>query len=382
MLVEMYSQDVKNKDSLKVYLIDDELETLNAYERFCTRSGFEAECFVQPEAFLKRYASIDRSQTHVVISDMSMPKMLGLELMEKLSEINPDVIVLFLTGNRDVSSAVEAMKKGAFDYLVKSPNFDEFSVRLKRAFGAHEAKLDSKILESQAFQLNSFFGIQGQSLAVKNLFSKLRKVIDAQSPVLLIGPSGSGKFKVAESLHNRGAKSGGEFIVHSFASSPENSFVKEGRDLFVRASGGTLFLDSIDKMMEAEQIVVLQLIKSFSETQIRIISSSGVNLGKLGQPENFNQELFYLLSVFPIDIPSLKERSEDIPMLALDFLRAAARAWGRPCRKFSKAAQKLLVNHSWPGNLKELERQKTFNLHQLIYKISFLGLMICIDYQP
>lgn len=339
---------------LTVFLIDDEPEVLKAYEYHCKQRGFLVESFLKPKDFLDRYTGSQKLGPHVIVSDISMPEVSGLALIENVLGINPDAILIFLTGHREVSLAVEAMKKGAFDYLNKSTNYDEFIVRLKRAFGVLQGRQETLLLESQAFQLNTLFGVQGQSAVVRELFSKLRKVVELQTPVLLAGPPGVGKLEMARALHNRGKNSAGEFVVHTFGVGSPEKFEQSARAMFERAEGGSLLLHEIEKMSPSEQSLLSQLKSEFAGRNIRYLSTSSVSLEVLAQ-NNFNLILLHSLAVVPVEIPALVHRKEDVPVLANDYLRKAAQSWGRKTRRFSRDALKILKNHTWPGNLKELE---------------------------
>jgi DNA-binding NtrC family response regulator len=381
------------RETATIAIIDDDIDFQNLVKLTLEREGFLVSCFTSPVGFLKNAQLREDKQKSqgeksefeydLVISDLKMPEMDGLQLVKKMRnfwDIGEDLPIIFITAHGSLETAVEAIRMGAFDYLLKPIDMTELKVSVRRALRFNELTRQNVILRNEVKKQWQWQGIVGKSSRMKSVFDLIQRVADTEANVLITGESGTGKELVARSLHASGRRRDEAFIAINCSAIPENLLESElfghgkgaftgaaqvKKGLFEEADGGTIFLDEIGDMAPALQAKLLRVlqdrkIRPVGETKdkkinIRIISATHRNLREEIKKDNFREDLYYRLSVFPIGLPALRERKEDIPVLAEYFLKKFSASHDRNIKGFSGEAMEKLLQHSWPGNVRELE---------------------------
>jgi len=323
---------------------------------------------------------LEREEFDVVLTDLKMKGLSGLELLDHVIERNPQQCVLIMTAHGTIDSAVEAMKKGAFDYLEKPLDREDLLLTLQRAVDHVKLLRENKLLHRKLAESMAVPTMIGEHPKIKEVFRIINKIAHTNSTVLISGESGTGKELVARAVNDLSSRRARQFFAINCAAIPESLIESElfGHEkgaftgattrevgLFEVADGGTLFLDEIGEMNVAMQAKLLRAIqlkevrrvggKSAIPVDVRIISATNKNLEEEIRKGAFREDLFYRLNVIRIALPPLRERGSDIIMLADFFVKKFCAETGIPEKKIGKAALKLLVNYSWPGNVRQLE---------------------------
>ena len=316
----------------------------------------------------------------LVITDFQMPGLSGIEFTKQFREMNMDVPVVLLTGTATIEKAIEAIREGAYDFIAKPFKFDHLNVTIRRALAFRDLHLENVRLRDESELRTSFAKIIGKSNAMLEIFELIKRVSRAHANILIVGESGTGKEKVARAIHDEGPRRAKKFVAINCAALPDalleselfghakGSFtgaLNRKRGLFEEAEGGTLFLDEIgdmDPSLQAKLLRVLQdrKIRAVGDTvdraiDVRIISATHQDLKQAIKLKQFREDLYYRLAVIPILIPSLRERKEDIPLLAEFFFKIYAHQNNSSVVGFSSAAMEKLVSTIWNGNVRELE---------------------------
>lgn len=317
---------------------------------------------------------LERSQPSVVVSDIRMPGVSGLELLQSLKEQLPKVPVIIMTAYSDLDSAVSAFQGGAFEYLPKPFDVDQALELVRRALAENAsrdvpASSDAPVPE-----------ILGHAPAMQEVFRAIGRLSQSHATVLITGESGSGKELVAHALHRHSPRAAGPFIALNTAAIPKDLLESElfghergaftgaaaqRRGRFEQADGGTLFLDEIGDMDLAMQAKLLRVLQEREfervggnrtiKVNVRVLATTNRNLLKEVEKGNFREDLYYRLNVFPIEVPALRERKEDVMLLADAFLERFSRKHGIKVPGFSRVAAEMLAAHTWPGNVRELQ---------------------------
>ncbi|SYZ72448.1 Acetoacetate metabolism regulatory protein AtoC [Candidatus Zixiibacteriota bacterium] len=316
----------------------------------------------------------------LAITDLKMPEMDGLEVLSTLKEIDNDLAVIIMTAYGTVESAVEAMKKGAFDFVTKPFDTDHLTVLIERALENRRLIAENSLLREELAQNLGFSEIIGQNEKMKEVSRLIQKVAGSDTSVLLLGESGTGKELFARAIHNLSPRRDKPYVAINCAAIPhellENelfgsekgaytSSVARKMGKFEIAEGGTIFLDEIGDMdisLQAKLLRVLQQ-KSFERlggtksvaVNVRVIAATNMDLNEMIKKKAFREDLYYRLSVFPITIPPLRERPDDIRPLAEYFINKYCRDMKKQAKNMSKEALALLERYHWPGNVRELE---------------------------
>jgi len=360
-------------------VIDDDPEMRSMVEDHLKASGYEVKAYGQPEQALSDILG-DRVLPSVVITDLQMPQLSGIEVTKRLKAKLPDLPIIVMTAFGSVESAVDAMRKGAFDYVTKPFKLTEFSFTVDRAHQVSRLSSENKILRAEVKKTYSKGNLIGKSQTMRDLFELIETVSPAQSNVLITGESGTGKEVVARTIHNMSPRGKAHFVAVNCTAIPETLLESElfghakgsftGADkrklgLFEEAQGGSLFLDEIGDMepsLQAKLLRVLQerKIRPVGETKdieidVRVIAATHKDLKKAIKEGLFREDLYYRLNVIPIHIPPLRHRKEDIPLLAHAFLEKYAATNKTGERSFSPSALHVLMERPWPGNVRELE---------------------------
>lgn len=360
--------------SRPVLVVDDDHLVRETLEELLAENGYEVELTEGAEAALDR---VSEREFGLVLSDIRMPGKDGMELLPELRELRPGMPVILMTGYASIDSAVSAMREGAFDYITKPFRNEELLVSLERAFAYRALERENSTLRRAVSKVSSYGDLIGKSPAMQEIYSLIERVSSSASNVLITGESGTGKEVVARTIHFVGARSQKPFVPINCTAMPEGLLESElfghvkgsftgahanKKGLFEEADGGTLFLDEIGDMSLSLQAKMLRVLQDreirpvggnkATKIDVRIIAATNRNLAREIEAEKFRKDLYYRLNVIPIEIPPLRERPEDIPLLAEAFLRKHELD---PMPHLSSEAIDALLQCPWEGNARELE---------------------------
>ena len=316
----------------------------------------------------------------LVLLDLKMARMGGIEALEAIKELRFDLPVVLMTAYASVETAVEAMKKGAFDYVTKPVDVEDLRLTIQKALDFERLRAENALLRERIGERFDLSRIIGQSRAMRELFETLALVAPSEATVLITGESGTGKELVANAVHQNSPRKNGPFVKVNCAALHESLLESElfghergaftgatesRKGRFELAHRGTLFLDEIGDMSLPTQAKILRVLQEGeferlggSETlkaDVRLVAATHRSLEKMVEEGTFRQDLFYRLSVVPVRLPPLRERRDDIPLLAEHFLKRYAEKNRKEVRGFHPRAMDLLIRHAWPGNIRELE---------------------------
>ena len=320
-------------------------------------------------------AKVDKEKFDVIFCDIKMPGMDGTEVLEKLVADGVESAVVMISGHGDIETAVDCIKKGAFDFIQKPLDLNRILITIKNATDKVTIVKENRQLKKKVYGQKMI----GESAPMQHIRDIIGKVAPTDARVLIVGPNGSGKELVARSLFEQSARSGMPYIEVNCAAIPSElieselfghekgsftSAIKQHKGKFEQADGGTLFLDEIGDMSLAAQAKVLRVLqeKRLSRVgsdkdivvDVRVIAATNKDLRKEIELGNFREDLYHRLSVIVINVPSLDERKDDIPLLVDYFVKQVSTESGMPEREFSPEAMKLLQEKTWPGNIREL----------------------------
>ncbi|MBP5098397.1 sigma-54-dependent transcriptional regulator [Pseudomonas protegens] len=360
-----------------VIVVDDEASIRTAVEQWLSLSGFEVQLFSRAEDCL---AQLPKNFPGVILSDVRMPGISGLELLAQVQRLDPDLPVILLTGHGDVPMAVEAMRDGAYDFLEKPFSPDTLLSSLRRALDKRRLVLENRRLHQQADSRAKLDAtLLGVSRALQTLRRQVLELAALPVNVLIRGETGSGKELIARCLHDFGPRAGKPFVALNCAAIPEQLFEAElfghesgaftgaqGKRIgkLEYADGGTLFLDEIESMPLAQQVKLLRVLQEQKlerlgsnqsiKVDLRIIAATKPDLLDEARAGRFREDLAYRLTVAELRLPPLRERREDIPLLYEHFAQNAGERLGRRVAPLSGAQLSRLLSHDWPGNVREL----------------------------
>ena len=361
----------------RILIVDDEAVVRDSLADWFRDEGYEVDTAESAKIALEKLA---RESWDVFLLDIRMPGIDGLELQRKLKDAHPDATVIIMTAYASVESAVEAMKQGAYDYIIKPFNPDDLHQTIKKAIEHKQLVSENKQLRTKIDELNLLHEIVGTSAATRRLLEQVAMVSASDTTVLIRGESGTGKELIARAIHansgrrympivvvNCGALSEGvlesELFGHEKGAFTGAQYRRKGK--FEMADGGTLFLDEIGDISLKTQVDLLRVLEEKKifrvggNTEIpvnfRLIAATNKNLETMIAEGKFREDLYYRINVFSIAIPPLRERREDIPLLADHFLTKFARSMSRRITRISAEAREVLTNYDWPGNVRELQ---------------------------
>lgn len=357
-------------------VIDDEAPFRRLLQKRLSRNGCQVEEFDSAESAISR---LEEKDFDVALVDIKMPGMDGIELLKKLKEINPNIEVIIITGHGSIDSAISAMKLGAYDYLTKPCKLSELELVVEKAYEKSILQKENILLKNQLRLRTPYETLIGRSKKIREVLAMIDRVAPTSTHVLIQGESGTGKELVANIIHKKSKRSNGPFVVVNCASLQaellENelfghekgaftgaSFMKRG--LFEMADGGTFFIDEISEMNPNIQAKLLRAIelKEFRrvggnkqiQVDVRVLAATNKRLEEEVKKGYFREDLFYRLNVVTINLPPLRERKEDIPLLVDYFLKKKNLEEGNKVKTISPEALEYLVNYDWPGNVREL----------------------------
>jgi two-component system NtrC family response regulator len=360
-----------------ILVIDDEKNYLLVLETLLTDAGYTVTALSDPESAL---AFLEDSEVDVVVTDMKMPRISGREVLEHVRKSYPHVPVLIMTAFGSIESAVEVMKSGAFDYITKPFSNDELLLSLKNAAELARAHRRYRLLHENLEERYGLHQIIGRSKGLRSVLAMVDRAAPSRSSVLITGESGTGKELVARAIHFASPRKKGPFVgVNCMALSPgvleselfgheKGSFtgaVAMRRGRFELADGGTLFLDEIGELSNDMQVRLLRVLqeRKFERVggseeigvDIRVVTATNKDLQAEVEAGNFREDLYYRLNVVHLSLPPLRERREDIPLLAAHFMEKMVRDNGLSPKVFTPEALDFLCGYEWPGNIRQLE---------------------------
>lgn len=361
----------------RILVIDDEENMLELYSRILGKEGYKVTTALTAEEALDLFRS---KVFDLIIADLALPGMNGVELLKKVKEEDPDIPYILITAYGTVESAVEAMKLGAFDYIPKPFQTEELKIVIKKALKEYQLAQELKRLRSEVKERYSFGNIVGRSKKMLAIFDLVGRVAASNSTVLIQGESGTGKELIARAIHYNSLRKDKPFVAIDCSILPETLLeselfghvrgaftgaMKAKKGLFEEANGGTIFLDEIGNIslpIQAKLLRVLQEreIKPLGSTDtikvdVRIIAATNTDLKELVASGAFREDLYYRIAVIPIVLPPLRERKEDIPLLVDCFLEKFSKENNKPLKRITPKALALLTEYDWPGNVRELE---------------------------
>jgi two-component system response regulator PilR (NtrC family) len=360
-----------------ILVVDDEPSIRECLQIMLKREGYDVSC---AEDGREAITLFEKNHFDVVLADIRMPKATGFEVLNRIKELSPTTRVIMITAHASFESAVESMKEGAYDYIAKPFNVDEVKRTVSNALQSVMNTEGSTPIKRVKDNREHFEGIVSVSPEMHKIFDLIPKAATSKANVLITGESGTGKELVARAIHNHSPRREGPFVTMNCGGVPEQlleselfgftkgSFtgaVSDKIGLFQAADGGTIFMDEIGDLPLPLQVKLLRIVQERSfkpvggtqeiKVDVRIISATNIDLEERVMNGAFREDLFYRLNVIQIRIPPLRERKMDIPLLAHHFLRKYSQELGKEIRTISSYALKVLLDYSFPGNVRELE---------------------------
>jgi DNA-binding NtrC family response regulator len=361
----------------RILVIDDEEDMLVNCSRMLARFGYEPLTAADGAAGLE---ALQRERPAVILTDLRMPGMDGMEVVRAAKAADPNVIVIMITAFATLESAVEAIKEGAYDYVTKPFTAEQLRIVIDRALTQRRLQEENQRLRHQLQQTYRFENIIGRSLAMTEVYEVIKKVASSEANILVLGESGTGKELIARCLHANSRRGEKAFIPVDLASLPENLLESElfGHEkgaftgahatrpgLFEYAQGGTVFLDEIAELSPNLQGKLLRVLQErqvrrvggnrIIEVDVRVISATNRDVQAAVAKGTFREDLYYRLNVISIPLPPLRERKGDVPLIAYHYLQRYAAASGKEIRGIVPEALALLEAYHWPGNVRELQ---------------------------
>lgn len=357
----------------KILIIDDEKSIRNTLKEILSYEGYDVS---EAQDGAEGIKLAEKDKFDIILSDIKMPKMDGIEVLEKLQELTPETPVVMISGHGNIETAVEAIRKGAFDYISKPLDLNRMLVTIRNAMDRSTLVRETKTLKRKIYKTTEMVG---QSEPIQKIRDMIEKVAPTEARVLILGPNGSGKELVARWIHEKSNRSASPLVEVNCAAIPSElieselfghekgsftSAIKQRIGKFEQANNGTLFLDEIGDMSLSAQAKVLRVLqdgkitrvggeKDFS-VNVRVIAATNKDLRSEIEKGNFREDLYHRLSVIVIPVPSLNERRDDVPLLADHFMNLICQEYGISPKSFSKDAYEELKKIDWTGNIREL----------------------------
>jgi DNA-binding NtrC family response regulator len=360
----------------RVLIVDDDAAAADGLAALLREHGHDVECVPSTEEALARF----RQGTYsVVLADLQLPGESGLDLVRTLRHEAPATAVVVMTGHASVSTAVAALKHGAADYLKKPVNATQVEKLVAQLIADQPAYLPNNLLAAEHADEEVFEGMLARSEAMHRVFERISLVAQTDATVLIIGETGTGKELVARGVHNRSARAAGPYVPVHTGAIPKDLIESElfghekgaftgavgaAEGKFGAAKSGTIFLDEVSTMSERAQVDLLRVLETFKYTRVggkvehtadvRVVCATNCDLLAMARDGKFREDLYYRINIFPIHLPPLRERLEDIPLLADRFMRAAAERFNKTLRGLPAPTVELLTAQAWEGNVREL----------------------------
>lgn len=359
-----------------ILVIEDDQAMCDMLDFGLSRRGFTICAKVSGQAGI---AAISDEQPDVILTDINLPDVNGIRVCREATEKRQDIPVIMMTAFGSLETAIEAIRAGAYDFITKPLDMDLLSLTLERAVAHRKLQKQVKILSEEIERIHSFSGLLGESPLMQELFSRLQRIADTETSVLLTGESGSGKEITARALHGYSRRKEKPFVAINCSALPENlleselfghvkgAFTNAWQDrtgLLLEASGGTLFLDEIGDMPQSLQPKLLRALEERTVRPVggnkemgfdaRILAATNIDIEKAVAEGRFREDLYYRLNVIKVDIPPLRKRDTDIPLLARKFVGDCAEKLGKKVTGLADSTVKRLLSYEWPGNVREL----------------------------
>ena len=356
-----------------ILIIDDERAIRKTLTEILGFEGYKIEEAADGEEGLKKFQA---ATYDLVLCDIKMPKVDGLEFLGKATAINPDVPIIMISGHGTIETAVEAVKKGAFDFISKPPDLNRLLITIRNAIDKNKLVKEAKVLKRRVSKVQEMIG---ESTAIKKIKETIEKVAPTDARVMITGENGSGKELVARWLHEKSSRADGQLVEVNCAAIPSElieselfghekgsftSAIKQRIGKFEQANGGTLFLDEIGDMSLSAQAKVLRALQEGKITRVggekeiavdvRVVVATNKDLLQEVENKNFRLDLYHRLGVILIHVPSLNERRDDIPLLVNKFLADIAEDYGQSKKDIDPKAMEALKQYNWTGNIREL----------------------------
>lgn len=357
----------------RILIIDDEKSIRNTLRDILVYEKIEVEEAADGAEGLKK---AEAGNFDLVLCDIKMPKMDGIEVLSKLHAINPDLPVVMISGHGTIETAVEAIKKGAYDYIAKPPDLNRLLVTIRNAMDRSSLIVETKTLKRKVFKTREMIG---KSPLIEQIRTMIDRVAPTEARVLITGGNGSGKELVARWIHEKSQRNAGPLVEVNCAAIPVElieselfghekgaftSAIKQRIGKFEQANNGTLFLDEIGDMSLSAQAKVLRALQENKITRVggekeiavnpRVVAATNKDIKAEIEKGNFREDLYHRLSVIVMHVPSLSERRDDIPLLAEHFVKEICEDYGMPLKTFTTEALQALQSKSWTGNIREL----------------------------
>jgi len=364
-------------EDVRLLAIDDDPLILDLVETALTQPGLHIQKESDPARGLE---IVRRTNPDVVILDLVMPSLNGLDLLDQIVEWNPGIDVVLLTGHYSTESAVEALRRGACDYLTKPFDIDVFCERVGSLIRAAKTRGRASELQGELSEASQLAGMVGSSPAVVEVFAMLQRIAPHFRTVLITGQTGTGKQLAAEVLQSLSPVRKGPFVTCNCATIVETLFeselfghlrgsftgaVQDRIGVFEAANTGTLFLDEVGEIPVSVQAKLLRALQNQEiqrvgsprtyKIDVRVIAATNRDLRAMVREKQFREDLYYRLAMVDVTLPTLAERQEDLPLLERHFVKKFARQYNKPVKGLTRRAQSVLSRHSWPGNVRELE---------------------------
>lgn len=383
-----------------ILIVDDEEIIRESLSFVMTKEGYRVR-----EAANGRIAldMLKEDSFDLVLTDLEMPEMKGIDLLENVSRFSPETLVVIITAYGSIDTAIQALRQGAVDYILKPVEFDELLVKVGRLLANRRMNIENKLLRGELNRRFDFTNIVGQSPAMQKVFDTIKKVAATDGTVLIYGKSGTGKELVARAIHFNSKRAEKPFIAVNCGAIVENLFESElfghkrgsftgatmdKEGFFKAADGGTVFLDEVSEIPLQLQVKLLRAIELKEVTpvgtaipipvDVRFIASTNKNLAKEVEAGRYREDLFYRLNIVEVNLPPLSDRSDDVPLLVQHFVEKYAREMNKDVRGVDNEVMKILLAHSWKGEIRELEniieRAVIFSEGSLITKNELPGL--------
>ncbi|MBS3819604.1 sigma-54-dependent Fis family transcriptional regulator, partial [bacterium] len=361
----------------KLLIIDDEQSILDLLKTVFTKEGYTVYVTPSPKKALQW---MEKDDINLILADIRLPEMSGMDVLKKVKETKPHLPVVMITAYGTIEQAVEAMKAGALDYVVKPFDIEELKIIVAQGLETQKLKEENIYLKKELQERDSFENMIGKSKAMKEIFKLIEKVAGTDSTVLITGESGTGKEMAARAVHYQSHRRDHHFVSINCGALPENLLESElfghvkgaftgavahKKGMFEVAEKGTLFLDEIGEMSPWTQVKFTRALQEKKirrvggteeiPVDVRIIAASNQDLKKKIKEGSFREDLFYRLNVVSFEMPPLRKRKEDIPVLVSHFLPKYCQKIGRKMKRMAPEAMNCLEHYPWPGNVRELE---------------------------
>lgn len=361
----------------KILIIDDEKSILDLLSVVFKKEGYRVRATLSAKKALEL---LNKEEFGLILTDIKLPEMSGFEILKRVRESKPDIAVVMITAYGNVKQAVEALKAGAFDYVVKPFDVDELKITVAKALEKKRLQEENILLRKELKEKSSFETVIGKSKKIKQIYSMIEKIAGTDSTILVTGESGTGKELAARAIHSLSPREENRFVSINCGALPENLLeselfghvegaftgaVADKVGLFEVAQRGTLFLDEVGEMAPWTQVKLLRTLQDKkirrvggteeAAIDVRIIAATNQDLKKKISEGKFREDLFYRLNVISFEMPPLRERKEDVPLFVNHFLKKYSMEIGKSMKRIAPDVMKLFESYPWPGNIRELE---------------------------